>query len=406
MRNSYWLVFGINYSYLPAGARAMERNALTKDLNLSRIMHSVWMNDGISRIDVARLLGLNKSTVTSLVAELMERKIIHETAEGDSSPHGGRKPIGLSVDKNNGYILGIEIQPEFINATAVNLHGEIIGSMRRKAAVSEDSLQDIFFSVLDDCRLRFSVFKLPLIGIGIGMSGIIDPFQGVIRQSMPLRIRRPYDFMQRISSRIGIPAYIENDARCCAWGELVVRRSVQPGNFLTVLGFFEEGDIAVAHRGGIAVGFGIVIDQHVYCGKDYSAGEFKSLFWKPGNDSQFSLTGDESLILVKDKEVRTRFIRELSDHIAFLVNTFNLNNVFFAGSLEEYSEEISPVLRERIANNWPYPGAVECGVEFSSHGEKAVAYGAAAMLLDRLFSQSGMPTVKGGRELLDITLLQ
>jgi hypothetical protein len=69
-----------------------------------------------------------------------------------------------------------------------------------------------------------------------------------------------------------------------------------------------------------------------------------------------------------------------------LVNTFNLDHVFLGGDIERYEGEIQPVLAGEIQANWPYPGGVHCAIRFSSLGEKAVAYGAAGMVLHRLFA--------------------
>jgi len=68
------------------------------------------------------------------------------------------------------------------------------------------------------------------------------------------------------------------------------------------------------------------------------------------------------------------------------VNTFNLDHVFLGGDIERYEREIQPVLAEEIRFNWPYPGDVRCAISFSSLGDKAVAYGAAGMVLHRLFA--------------------
>jgi len=87
-----------------------------------------------------------------------------------------------------------------------------------------------------------------------------------------------------------------------------------------------------------------------------------------------------------DPAVLARFFRELSRNIAMLVNTFNLDHVFLGGDIERYEGEIQPVLAGEIQSNWPYPGGVHCAIRFSSLGEKAVAYGAAGMVLHRLFA--------------------
>ena len=134
------------------------------------------------------------------------------------------------------------------------------------------------------------------------------------------------------------------------------------------------------------VGMGIVIGGRVHYGRDFSAGEFRSVFRTPDNQGQFSLSEEEAFRLEEDPAVLARFFRELSRNIAMLVNTFNLDHVFLGGDIERYEREFEPVLAEEIQFNWPYPGDVQCAIRFSSLGEKAVAYGAAGMVLHRLFA--------------------
>ena len=81
-----------------------------------------------------------------------------------------------------------------------------------------------------------------------------------------------------------------------------------------------------------------------------------------------------------------KVLRELCAHIALLVNVLNLTCVVFGGEISAYRAEVTKILREEIRRNWSYDNAVECAIEFATLGDKAVAYGAAGMFLERFFS--------------------
>ena len=49
-------------------------------MNRSRILRVIWHHPGTSRVDVAALLGLDKSTVSSIVTELIETGLVREAA--------------------------------------------------------------------------------------------------------------------------------------------------------------------------------------------------------------------------------------------------------------------------------------------------------------------------------------
>ena len=67
------------------------------DINVSRILRLIWQKNGISRIEIAAELGLDKSTVTKIVSALLGVGIVKEFAHGITGPQGGRKPIYLEI---------------------------------------------------------------------------------------------------------------------------------------------------------------------------------------------------------------------------------------------------------------------------------------------------------------------
>ena len=69
----------------------------TKIINRFRILREIWMNKEISRVDIARALGLDKSTVSNNVKELLRMGVIVEASEGSSGPQGGRKPVNIKL---------------------------------------------------------------------------------------------------------------------------------------------------------------------------------------------------------------------------------------------------------------------------------------------------------------------
>ncbi|MFW5802171.1 MAG: MarR family transcriptional regulator, partial [Spirochaeta sp.] len=65
-------------------------------INDARVLRSLWIQKSMSRIELSRYLGLDKSTISKIVGNLLESGIIELVYEGDSSPNGGRKPTFLS----------------------------------------------------------------------------------------------------------------------------------------------------------------------------------------------------------------------------------------------------------------------------------------------------------------------
>lgn len=377
----------------------------TKEINLFRTMRSIWLNRTTSRIEIAKSLRLDKSTVTNIVNEMIAIDLVHEVAIGESGPQGGRKPVYLTINKNFGCVLGFEIQPESYTSVVVNMSGEILFTDGGPMLTAGDNLVENFLRLYEETRSRLSRTTPPIIGVGVGVSGIVDQRRGKIVRSIPLGTTSEFEFVRLVAEKVNVPVFLENDANCCAWGELAFHRTERLRNFLFALVEFRKGRTPQDLYKGIALGLGIVIDGRVYYGQDFSSGEFRSVFWDAKNAGQFSLSDREMLRVEMDAEVRSRFILELSKHLALIVNTLDFNQVFLGGDIEKYEDEIKPVLEEEIRKNWSYESPLNCEINFSSLGPRSVAYGAAGMFLGQIFTHNYPAESDGVRELSGFELL-
>ncbi len=356
------------------------------EVNTTRVLQKIWLSNGTNRAALTRDLGLVKSTVSRIVAMLLERGLVREVHGQVMKSGVGRRPRHLEINEQYGHILGLEIQTDFFNAVLINLRGDVVETWSGSILRTRLDTSATFLEVMKRLRRPLRRSRVPLIGIGVGLAGIIDQRNGVIVQSNPLNITETVHFIREIKDKASVPVLLENDANCCCWGELAFRRTSRHNNFLFVLGEFRTGETGSNAYWGIAIGLGLVLDGKVYHGASFSTGEFQSIFWTPANSGQFSITDDEARRIKKDKEIMTRAFRELASHVAFLVNTLNLTNVVFGGEISEYQELLLPMVETAIQENWSYSSTVTCSVEFSSLQKDAVAYGAAGMFLESIFT--------------------
>ncbi len=355
-------------------------------VNVSRVMREIWIHKEISRVQIAKNLGLDKSTVTSIASELLRAGLVQEKAEGEAGPLGGRRPVPLALNRSYGCVLGLELRPESYTAVATDLEGSVLYSKFERAQLAGPGFRDGFFEIAGRVREELRRSEVPLLGVGVGVSGVVHPEKGLIRYSIPLELESPFDFRSQIAQGYDLPLFLENDANACAWGELAFHRSKRLRDFLFVLAEFRDVRDRSRYSEKTAVGMGIVIGGRVHYGHSFSAGEFRSVLCTPECRGQFSLTPEEAFRIEEDPAVLSRFIRELCANIAMIVNTLNLGHVFLGGHIERHRKEVQAVLAEAIQRNWAYPDEVQCRIRFSSLGEQAVAYGAAGMVLHHLFA--------------------
>ncbi len=366
------------------------------EINTSLVLQKLWFSTGISRVGLSRELGMGKSTVTKIVRSLIRKNLVHAVRGGRSGPSGGRTPTHLMINAKYGHVLGLEIQTDFYKAVAVNLLGEVIFSDSEPIPLGKN-IVSTFSRIMGSLKKKTRSISLPLIGVGVGMAGIIDPIRGAIEQSNPLNITERVRFYDEVKGLLGVPVLIENDANCCCWGELAFRKTARHGNFVFVLGELRKGRTVGTEYWGIAVGLGFVLNGKVHCGEGFSAGEFQSILWKESNHGQFSISDNDSRRIATDPAVLSKVIDELSAHIAFLVNTLNLTSVVIGGEIAKYRGKLVASLDSAIQQNWSYQNKVDCSIEFATLGDLAVAYGAAGMFLERFFSIPEIPDKAGSK---------
>jgi len=359
--------------------------------NDTRIVRALWQYPNLSRAELSNRLGIDKSTITVEVARLIENGVIVELSEGLPSASGGRKPTPLAMNKDYGYLIGIAIQSGHYTAVAVNLAGEFLETKEEDVVINGDNIALSIQLIYWEFRDRLSAYPGFLLGVGVGAGGLINPKDGTILFSVPLHITEPLDVVKEISRKLDVPFAIENNANCCAWGELAFHKNAELKNILFALVEFKQALVPHAAYGGVGVGFGLVLNGRVHYGSNYTAGEFRSVLCTADDDLQVALSRDELSCVLSDPSVFDRFAVELARNIAMLVNMLDVSQVFVGGDIESCGFDFCRILEEAIESNWIYPIKKRIDIQYSSLGAKAVAFGAAGMCLQSLFSANIFP---------------
>ena len=155
-----------------------------------------------------------------------------------------------------------------------------IGATRIKAAVVEQGYikeKRIVFLEQDDRSEEGIVERLAAIvkgfgskitGVGIGVAGVIDINQGIIKESPNFPLWQNFPLKSELEKKLNIPVQIDNDANMVAWGEYLygAGRGARSMILLTL---------------GSGVGGGIILDGRLYHGERGMAGEIGHITVEP-----------------------------------------------------------------------------------------------------------------------------
>jgi glucokinase-like ROK family protein len=230
-------------------------NQQTRRFNQQLVLRTIYDRSPISRAEVARSTGLTRTTVSEVVEQLLGDGLAEEVGRGQST--GGKAPIMLRVPDEARSLIGIEVGDTHVAGAIVNLRGEI----RQRAEIPLDGRDGEQALAKLDTLIEelISSSGEPVLGIGVGTPGLIDPSTGTVRWAVNLDWR-DLPLGARLRDRLGLPVYVANDSHAAALGEFT-------------FGGHEATDSMVVVKVGRGIGAGIVINGQIYAGEGSGAGE-------------------------------------------------------------------------------------------------------------------------------------
>ncbi|MGA7834865.1 MAG: ROK family transcriptional regulator [Acidimicrobiales bacterium] len=247
----------------PRGSRS-----LLRDINVSLLIELVRRADSISRAELARQSQLSAPTVSAIIDHLMKRGIIIETTTAPSS--GGRPPVLLSVDPKAGYVVGIKLRGDGLTTVVCDLDAQVVSSEEHYVNLVGDPMAALD-AIEHETRRALVDAAVPaskVLGVGVGLSGIIDSSAGVCRFSHLLQWR-DVDLAAPLRRRMGLPVWVENDVNTLAVAEKWAGDAHDARDFITL-------------SVGRGIGLGIVVDRSLYRGAHGAGGEFGHMIVEPG----------------------------------------------------------------------------------------------------------------------------
>jgi glucokinase len=230
-----------------------------KVMNRNTVLSLIVKEKSISRAMISTRTNLSKSTVSSIVDELLSEDIIRERGEGLSTKLGGRKPIELVFNPSAGCIVGIDIGATKSIVVISDLAGKILSEeiVQRDKRHSSEFLDEIIRTA-KQMAANLGV-EDKLIGVGVGIPGTTDIDSGIAR-FVPKLDWVDYPIRDVLQKEFGLDVFIDNDVNMAVYGEKWLGVGKAYNNFV----FISIGD---------GIGSGIIIDNKIYRGHNFTAGE-------------------------------------------------------------------------------------------------------------------------------------
>ncbi len=207
--------------------------------NLSTILTRIHHDAPVSRSDLASATGLNRSTITILVNELIDRGLVLESSNNGTAASAkksvGRPSMALHPSEQ---IIAIAVNPEIdaITVGVVSLGGHVQRrirydtdeppTMRRAVMITKAIIEGIQAMLPADSRI---------VGIGVAVPGLTNAIDGSVALAPHLGWRQE-PLAKVLAAETGLPVWAANDAHLGVLAETVFGGGEHVGSTLYLNG--------------------------------------------------------------------------------------------------------------------------------------------------------------------------
>jgi predicted NBD/HSP70 family sugar kinase len=378
-------------------------------MNEIRALNALFREGGMSRADLARHLGLTRSTTSSIIGNLLAEGLVTERPiQRQQDSRTGRPGITVELERNGSTFIGAEIGVDRLTVVAVDLQGRIIAKRSSPYATAShtpgqatDELCGIISELVSllpaRTRVRGLAVAIPALIDGdqlrsaalIGWSNV--PLASLLRQRLPT------------SLDVDVPILIENDANAFAMAETysgTSRRSDTVAFFLIESG--AGGGIVTGGRlfrgaNGVAGEFGHL---PVQCGRGgagaSTSNRLEHRIGKSGVLRSYGaavgspVTLDDLMGALERRDdlackVAAEWGRWLACGLVHIVNIIDPGLVIIGGSVGAIFGHVGHVVEAELQRQLS-PGQLPPRIELSRFGDEGAAFGGAFLIHQRMFS--------------------
>ncbi len=186
------------------------RNEETRRRNLSLVLAAVHTAGELTRADLTRLSGLNRSTVGALVGDLVNAGLLVETEPRSTHQAGRPSPV---VRPNSG-IVAVSVNPDVSGVVfaVVGLGGEV--RLRETILTpGHPTPEDTALLTRDFLRTVASQFPphTRVVGVGVAIPGIVDEQNNTVKAAAHLEWA-DVPLVELIGQEVTLPVRMANDA--------------------------------------------------------------------------------------------------------------------------------------------------------------------------------------------------
>ncbi|OOY03184.1 sugar kinase [Thioclava sp. F28-4] len=228
------------------------------------VIDAIRLNGALSRADLSRATRLAKQTLSNIIDELERDGLV---IAGETVKAGRGKPATpYDLAPNGAFSIGLQIDRHVARTAVMNLVGEIV--LRRDSNIRPTDpeaglthLLELIAQTRDDLAKLHPNSAKRTVGLGVAMPGPFDPdLKNRAEDEYTMARWQDFPLVDRLSTAIGLPVSIQNDASAAATAEKMTGKAHGLRH-------------AVCLYLGYGLGAGFILNREVFGGRHGNAGE-------------------------------------------------------------------------------------------------------------------------------------
>ncbi|MGI5241433.1 ROK family protein [Dactylosporangium sp. CA-139066] len=384
--------------------------------NLGALLRSVHLHGAMSRADLTTSLGLNRSTIGALTADLAAAGLVSEGAPREQRGRAGRPSLVVRPESEKVYVYAFAVEVDRIVAARVGLGGVLLDRFEAARPRGEHDAATVVAPIADFVRKMqlTAAAGARLIGSGAAVSAMARRDDGFVRLGPQLGwADQPLGEALRDLIGDGGAVAVRNNADLAALAEHTRGAAAGCDNLVYLYGdagvgggIIAAGRPVTGHGGyGGEVGHMVVNPN----GKACSCGSRGCWETEIGEHALLSAAGRnptagrDGILAVVDAASRgdntaQAAMRQVGDWLGFgvanLVNIFNPEMVIFGGTLREVYLASAAQVRSRLNRNGLPACREHVRLRTPQLGQDAALLGAAELAFEPLFADPLDPVAR------------
>jgi predicted NBD/HSP70 family sugar kinase len=187
---------------------------IARDINRDIVLELIRFRQPVSRVDLSRLSGLQPSTISAIVEELIEEKWIKMGAVIQGLR--GRPSTMLSVN-DEVVTLALDLRPDRAILAVIDLTGRFLAQETVTTVSSAERATAKIVERMQQLRSRYADKSFE--GVGVSVPGRVHPVTQRILLAPNLKWH-DFDLKGALEKGLGLQVEIDNDANACLLSEL------------------------------------------------------------------------------------------------------------------------------------------------------------------------------------------